>query len=1339
MTLRRLLTTIILPLVALLTLAAAPARAQYVAVSAIVADANGTLYNNCTANVSYVPAPGATTTPTIGGGTFQTVLPVVNCDSNARFFITLPDNLQISDGHTIPPSSMWNFAICSATGAYPIRYCFQTSIVITGTTQNISAALTASPAPILPGVGCGNLWSSTVVYPIGCLATYNGLPYTSLVSNNLNHVPATSPSQWQLGGGGGGGGSGGGLWSSSHAYASGDVASYDGNVYVSLTSGNLNNVPNVSPAEWQTNLAPNIRTVSSGALTYTYQYVAPWGGDGNDGLSWGTAKATWDAACEQLFGGLVGTGSFAGQHYCGTGTIYITDSFTFSDHNPGIWACSNHAYGIQLVGNEGDPGYPTTLPCWENTTGPIETIGVGCINSSTDSGTPVCLVNGGGAGDLFHPALWESANSFSTTWRSIQFAGQGRNVVFGVCTDHTEPSMGNCGVANNSFYAISTSPAKTSTTGPGWYLGQNTLWLRVEDWSLSGNESASAVTNDNAAAVQIGSTGGNGSGAINFDHGVLQNGGFIVHGGAGSSVEVSNVETTEGSLEATFWSKDGQGVYNLYNFENSSDCSGSPCYSVRNDGGTVYTSGVVGQTVGSAPITKFGTGVGTILNPLPPVSIANTIGSTSPGTWRAQTDDAAHEFPAIIVPGTTLFPTNINGITVCGTCTLTTGITDPSGGTQAVQIADTNAGGDTIQIPATSDGGVVVGDSFIVGFWARPSVAGNLSGAPFNFFLFGAGDTCSQSTDQFIKVPFTTSSNSWQHYVGICTVSAYGASGSPNLSVVVSSTQTVQLAFLELILQHGVSDDDISEKALHFGSWNSTCAAGALATVTTCVGASSFNPAIPGILGGTTPSPAIHVTQLDIPEGSDPTGISGNSTIAASSSTHCPEVNPNAAGVARIGLVTGVIFPGDALVAADANCHFVDGGAPGGGGSVTSFSAGNLSPLFTTSVATASTTPALSFTISNIAGHTVLGNSGSGSGAIAAVSLSEAMLPATTVFTDIANTFGAHLNDLSAATIKAPTASGFTASASSSFGIDSATGYWHGYQNGNDRLFVFATNLGTSGQVCTSNANGTCTYSASSGFTPQTNGVTNTTTTGINFLNTTGPSGITFANPGTTQETATIGTTTGNGNAVQTCTSTGVRAGDYLGYDATPKCVNITPGIKVNAQTGTTYTVLTTDRGALITQSNASAATWNLAQANSTGFDTNFNFCAQNFGSGGSLTITPTTSTINGAASLLLLPGQSACINSDNTNYLARITRFAAATSGSIGGAIVGAGCDTGTVTISGASTTAHQHATATPNGDPGAGVSWGAYISGTDTVTVKVCSAITVTPTSLTYEVTLE
>lgn len=48
--------------------------------------------------------------------------------------------------------------------------------------------------------------------------------------------------------------------------------------------------------------------------------------------------------------------------------------------------------------------------------------------------------------------------------------------------------------------------------------------------------------------------------------------------------------------------------------------------------------------------------------------------------------------------------------------------------------------------------------------------------------------------------------------------------------------------------------------------------------------------------------------------------------------------------------------------------------ASGSGGTVTSFSAGNLSPVFTTSVATATTTPALSFSLSNAAANTYFGN-----------------------------------------------------------------------------------------------------------------------------------------------------------------------------------------------------------------------------------------------------------------------------------------------------------------------------------------------------------------------------
>jgi len=64
------------------------------------------------------------------------------------------------------------------------------------------------------------------------------------------------------------------------------------------------------------------------------------------------------------------------------------------------------------------------------------------------------------------------------------------------------------------------------------------------------------------------------------------------------------------------------------------------------------------------------------------------------------------------------------------------------------------------------------------------------------------------------------------------------------------------------------------------------------------------------------------------------------------------------------------------------------GGAPswttlvgGGGGTVTNFSSGNLSPLFTTSVTNATTTPALSFTLSNAGAYTILGNNTNASAA----------------------------------------------------------------------------------------------------------------------------------------------------------------------------------------------------------------------------------------------------------------------------------------------------------------------------------------------------------------------
>lgn len=88
-----------------------------------------------------------------------------------------------------------------------------------------------------------------------------------------------------------------------------------------------------------------------------------------------------------------------------------------------------------------------------------------------------------------------------------------------------------------------------------------------------------------------------------------------------------------------------------------------------------------------------------------------------------------------------------------------------------------------------------------------------------------------------------------------------------------------------------------------------------------------------------------------------------------------------------------------------------------------------------------------------------------------------------------------------------------------------------------------------------------------------------------------------------------------------------------------------------NAQTGTTYTIVTDDHNRHITTSNAGAIATTLPQA-TTNFGFGFSFIIENLGAGAN-TITPTTSTINGGATLILRTGDCYKITSDGTNYRA--------------------------------------------------------------------------------------
>lgn len=130
----------------------------------------------------------------------------------------------------------------------------------------------------------------------------------------------------------------------------------------------------------------------------------------------------------------------------------------------------------------------------------------------------------------------------------------------------------------------------------------------------------------------------------------------------------------------------------------------------------------------------------------------------------------------------------------------------------------------------------------------------------------------------------------------------------------------------------------------------------------------------------------------------------------------------------------------------------------------------------------------------------------------------------------------------------------------------------------------------------------------------------------------------------------------------------------------------------VNAQTGTTYTVADGDRAKLVTLSNASAIAVTLPQAGqTTTFKTGWFVDVVNIGAG-TVTITPTTSTINGAASIALLTGRGCRIVSDGTNYqISMVPLSIVLASGktlTVSNSLTLAGTDATTMTFPGTSST---------------------------------------------------
>lgn len=105
---------------------------------------------------------------------------------------------------------------------------------------------------------------------------------------------------------------------------------------------------------------------------------------------------------------------------------------------------------------------------------------------------------------------------------------------------------------------------------------------------------------------------------------------------------------------------------------------------------------------------------------------------------------------------------------------------------------------------------------------------------------------------------------------------------------------------------------------------------------------------------------------------------------------------------------------------------------------------------------------------------------------------------------------------------------------------------------------------------------------------------------------------------------------------------------DFLCNDGTTSSYCV-PGTPIDARTTTTETITSSDRGGIVTFSNASATALTLP-APTSNFGNNFNFGGCNINTG-LVTMTPTASTFNGAATGLVPNHWCTYPYSDNSNY----------------------------------------------------------------------------------------
>ena len=559
--------------------------------------------------------------------------------------------------------------------------------------------------------------------------------------------------------------------------------------------------------------------VSSKAI----QYASSNGNDLNSGLSWALAKSDVYSAICNLPGGS------CSRQIAGSGTVYVIS---------GTSAAPRSNCGIWLMG-PADPNYSRPPACWLKISGStgLDIIGVANATTGPNGHKPRAFIVGGSGADRNHPGLDLSATQSSLHFSNLAFGYPGRGIVIGECSDfatRTTTCQSATITLDNVTAALNLS---IGTNGPCTDITGASFWIYMYDYGCGGMGASATggYTANNAAAILIDGSKNYGSGLIFVQHSNSTSGGIKVIPG-----------TTGAGLYVDDFIQEGQGApctYSVWftNFGSASDARLSnvqiaDCSSggnVENDGpgpwGPVVINGS-GQPLGP---------MGTVINPVIAPGTANPLAdpalSQQAGFMNGYVfahDDLARRIIGTVSvrylnvaysnPSLWAAAVGSSGVTV------TTGKTDPTGGTSAAQISVTkgtqtlslNGGG--VAYRAGTNGWIIGG--FWVNTWKNTTFGPQIGVCPT-----AGGQTFSKQITN--TGPLGNSSTIWEFVWTAGKVSASTGNVCLNAAVTAGDTPTFYGPVLYQIPNGKISDSEVLEFANAMTSVDAACPVGSICNV----------------------------------------------------------------------------------------------------------------------------------------------------------------------------------------------------------------------------------------------------------------------------------------------------------------------------------------------------------------------------------------------------------------------------------------------------------------------------------------------------------------------------